>query len=188
MKNVVIFASGSGTNADHLIGFFKSHPSIRIAAVYTNKKDAGVIEVAKKHNTPIFHFTRELFLDPKFMLDNLREFKTDLIVLAGFLWKIPDFLIEAYPNQIINLHPSLLPKHGGKGMYGIKVHQSVIDAGEVKSGITIHYVNEAYDEGKIIVQATCVVHPNDTAEDLAKRIHILEYEHLPKVVDQLLTK
>ena len=171
MKQVIIFASGSGTNADNLIRYFKEHPSIRIAAVYTNKVGAGVIDVAKKHLIPVLHFDRDLFAESKFMLDNLNEFNTDMIVLAGFLWKIPSYLIEAYPNQIINLHPALLPKYGGRGMYGMHVHESVIESGDTESGITIHFVNEAYDEGKIIKQARCPVQMNDSPQDLAKRIH-----------------
>ena len=188
MKNVVIFASGSGTNANNLIEYFKQHDSISVATIYTNKMNAGVIDVANKHCVPVFHFDRTLFVDAEFMLDNLAEVKTDLIVLAGFLWRIPEFLIDAYPDKIINLHPALLPKYGGKGMYGSKVHEAVIENRDLESGITIHFVNKEYDEGKIILQAKCVVDVDDSPTGLAQRIHQLEYEHLPKIVEQLLTE
>ena len=148
--------------------------------------NAGVIDVAKKHNTPVFHFDRELFADSKFILDNLSEFQTDLIVLAGFLWKIPDYLIKAYPDQIINLHPSLLPKFGGKGMYGHHVHEAVKANKEKESGMTIHFVNEKFDEGDHIFYAKCALEEGDSAEEIARKVLVLEHEHYARVIDELL--
>ena len=187
MKNVIIFASGSGTNADNLMKYFSENEEINIAALFTNKPHAGCVQVAKKHGIPRYFLTKEFFYESDLILSELFVLRPDLIVLAGFLWKIPEYLISVYPKKIINLHPALLPKFGGKGMYGMKVHETVLLKGERESGITIHYVNEKYDEGEIIMQATCGVKKHDTAKTLASRIHELEYEHLPKVVEELLS-
>lgn len=186
MNNIAIFASGSGTNAEKIIQYFKNKDNFKICLVLSNKKDAFVLQRAKNHNIPIIYFNRETYNETEDLLTILKEFKIDLIALAGFLWLIPEYLINAFPNRIINIHPALLPKYGGKGMYGMKVHESVINNNENESGITIHYVNENYDEGQIIFQARCKVDKDDTPESLANKIHALEYEHFPIVIEKLL--
>ncbi|MBN2350589.1 MAG: phosphoribosylglycinamide formyltransferase [Bacteroidales bacterium] len=183
MNNIAIFASGSGTNAQKIMEFFKDHPAIRISTILSNKKDAYVIERAKKFNVPVFIFSKDEFYEKKIVLDYLIQLKTDYIVLAGFLWLVPKLLIQEFPERIMNIHPALLPKYGGKGMYGMAVHQAVIENREKESGITIHYVNEKYDDGSIIFQAKCPVLPGDTPEMLAGKVHQLEYNHFPKVIE-----
>jgi len=184
MKKIAILASGSGTNAEQLIGFFRTHPSARVVHVLCNKPGAGVIDRAKALNVPVMVFNREKFTSGE-VLDWMREGEIDLVVLAGFLWLVPPAITEAFEGRIVNIHPALLPKYGGKGMYGKHVHEAVIASGDKESGITIHYVNDAYDEGDTIFQAICPVEPGDSADDLATRIHSLEHAHYPKVVEKL---
>ncbi len=186
MNNIAIFASGSGTNAENLIRFFRMSPFGRVKLVLTNRPDAGVIERSQYNDIEVFVFNREQLYDSGEVLTLLRRREIGYIVLAGFLWLVPDPILKAYENKIVNIHPALLPKYGGKGMYGKYVHQAVIDAGDKVSGITIHRVNQRYDEGDILFQATCPVEPDDTPETLADKIHQLEYEHFPRVVEQLL--
>lgn len=184
MKHLAIFASGSGTNAENIIINFQNEPGIRISCICTNRSDAYVIERAKKYGIPYFIFNRDDFYHRTTVVDYLLDKGTDWIILAGFLWLIPHSLIDRYPERIINIHPALLPKYGGKGMYGHHVHQAVIDSGDTHSGITIHYIDNEYDRGKIIFQAKCPVKPGDTAESLGARVHDLEYEHFPRVIKE----
>lgn len=186
MKNIAIFASGSGTNAENIASFFKNSADVKISLIVSNKKDAFVHERAKKMDIESVTFSKQEFETTDKVLDLLKERNIDFIVLAGFLLKVPRNLLDAYPNKIINIHPALLPKFGGKGMYGDAVHKAVVEAGETQSGITIHYVNENYDEGAIIFQATCDVAESDTFEDVAKKVHTLEYMHFPIVIERLL--
>ncbi len=182
MKNIAIFASGSGTNAGNIIQYFQEKNEAQVKLILTNNKKAYVIQRAKKLNVPVVIFDRDTFYKTRKILQILQDKSIDFVVLAGFMWLVPDYLVSAYPNRILNIHPALLPRYGGKGMYGEKVHQAVIDNKEEKSGITIHKVNERYDEGKIVFQAECPVLPGDTSADLAKRVHELEYEHYPRVI------
>lgn len=186
VKNIAIFASGEGTNAQSLIDYFKDSDKIKVALIISNKSTANVLNRAKNEKIASLVIEREDFYKSDRIIELLQNAKIDLIVLAGFLWMIPENLIRAFPNRIVNIHPSLLPKFGGKGMYGSNVHKAVIDAGEKESGISIHFVNEKYDEGKIISQHTCVVSENETIESLARKIHQLEYKHLPKTIEVLL--
>ncbi|MDE5423661.1 phosphoribosylglycinamide formyltransferase [Ancylomarina sp. DW003] len=188
MKKIAIFASGSGSNAENIAHYFNSNSEVEVSLILSNKKNAFVLERAKKLNIPTRTFTRADFYETNSIVDFLQNSKIDLIVLAGFLWLVPDSLIEAYPNTIINIHPALLPNYGGKGMYGMHVHEAVIANKEKESGITIHLVNEKYDEGEIIQQAKCLINAEDTAEDLANKIHELEYEHFPRAVENYLNK
>ena len=186
MKKIVIFASGSGSNAENIIQYFARKPEFCVKKIYCNVPDAYVLERAKKYHVPTCVFTREEFRNPDKLLHQLQEEETDFIVLAGFLWLLPACITTAYPNRIINIHPALLPAYGGKGMYGHHVHEAVIAAGEKESGITIHYVNEHYDSGAIIFQASCPVLPTDTPDTLAARVHELEYTHFPRVIEETL--
>jgi phosphoribosylglycinamide formyltransferase-1 len=188
MKRIVIFASGSGSNAENLIRFFENSPDISVVQVLTNNPKAKVIDRCKKLKVSAFSFNRIAFTATEDVLNILKASKPDLIVLAGFLWKIPENILKAFPNKIINIHPALLPKYGGKGMYGIHVHRAVVENKETKTGISIHYVNENYDEGALIFQAECEVFPTDSPEEVAAKIHELEMEHFPKVVEQLMLK
>lgn len=186
MKRIVILASGSGSNAENIITYFKQNPQIEVAAVLTNKSMAKVLERCDRLQTPAFYFNKAAFMASDTVVRLLKGLETDLIVLAGFLWKIPQNVIDAYPDKIINIHPALLPKYGGKGMYGEKVHQAVRENGDVETGITIHYVNEHYDEGGIIFQAKVAVEPSDNPDSIAEKVHQLEYGHFPKVIEKLL--
>lgn len=188
MKNLAIFASGSGSNAENIIRYFAEKPGFRVKKVYCNVPDAYVLERAKKYNVPTQVFNRAEFRNPDIILRQLQEEGTDFIILAGFLWLVPPCITNAYPNRIVNIHPALLPAYGGKGMYGHHVHEAVLAAGEKESGITIHYVNEHYDSGDIIFQATCPVLPDDTPDTLAARVHELEYAHFPRVIEEVLIK
>ena len=185
-KHIVIFASGAGSNAQQIINYFKESEDVTIALVVCNKPGAGVVAIAEKENIPVLLIEKERFFRGDGYLTELETAKTDLIVLAGFLWKIPQALVQAFPRRIINIHPALLPKYGGKGMYGAYVHESVISAGEMESGITIHWVDEHYDNGDVIFQTACPVLDGDTPETLAKRIHQLEHLHYPRVVEEVL--
>jgi phosphoribosylglycinamide formyltransferase-1 len=184
-RKIAILASGSGTNAQKIIEYFTGHSSIGVSMILSNKKDAYVLVRAEQFNIPSVVFDRQTFNETDEILRVLQENEIDFIVLAGFLWLIPIYLIRSFPRRIINIHPALLPKYGGKGMYGVYVHQAVLDSGDKESGISIHYVNEAYDEGAIIFQAKCEVLPDDTPESLAQRIHQLEYKHYPEVIERL---
>lgn len=189
MIHACIFASGSGTNAENLIQFFKNDTRIKIRHIITNNPEAGVIQRAEKLGKTVHIIPSKIFKNqPEMILEFLKTEKIDFIILAGFLLKIPDIMIKAYPNRIINIHPSLLPKYGGKGMYGMHVHESVVGNKEKESGITIHYVNEHYDEGEIIFQKKIEVEEHDTPQTLAEKIHALEYEYFPKVISQLIDK
>lgn len=182
---IAIFASGAGSNAKRIIDHFKNSALAEIGLIVCNKKEAGVLQIAEKEKIPFIIIEKEKFFKGNAYLDELKEKKIDFIVLAGFLWKIPDILLKAYPKKIINIHPALLPKHGGKGMYGQNVHQAVLSAQEKESGITIHYVDEHYDNGDIILQIKCPVLENDTAESLAQRIHSLEHANYPVIIEEL---
>lgn len=186
MKQIVIFASGSGTNAENLISFFNCTHNIRVVAVLTNNPHAKVLDRCRNLNVSALSFNRTSFYTTNHIENLLLSLQPDLIVLAGFLWKFPENLIALFRDKIINIHPALLPKYGGKGMYGMRVHQAVIEHKEPETGITIHYVNENYDEGTIVFQAKCIVNNGDTAEDLAIKIHELEMAHFPRVVQELL--
>ena len=187
MKKIVVFASGSGTNAENIIQYFSKNGVGSVAAVFTNKANAGVIERAKKYNVPVEIFSKEDLIEGK-VLQKLNDIAVDWIVLAGFLLKFPENIVKVYPNRIINIHPALLPKYGGKGMYGMHIHKAIVDNKELETGITIHYVNENYDEGAIIFQENVVLSGKETAEDVAAKIHLLEQEHFPKVILSLLEK
>lgn len=184
MKKIAIFASGSGTNAENIALYFNDKENLNIKCIYSNKSDAFVLERAKKLKIPTLVFSRSDFYESDFVFNHLKSLNIDLIVLAGFLWLIPKKLTENF--TIINIHPALLPKYGGKGMYGERVHKEVVKNNEKESGITIHYVNENYDEGDIIFQAKCDVLPDDNYDDVARKVHALEYEHFPKVIEKLL--
>jgi phosphoribosylglycinamide formyltransferase-1 len=188
MNNIAVFASGSGTNAENIIRFFRPNHNINIKLVLTNNKDARVIQRAQNLGIDHFVFTKEEFVNSTLVIDRLKEYNIDFIVLAGFLWLIPAELVNEYPSAIINIHPALLPKYGGKGMYGSKVHKAVIANGEPESGISIHFVNERYDEGNIIFQAKCPVTNDDSPESLATKVHQLEYEHFPKVIEEIVLR
>jgi len=185
-KKIAVFASGNGSNAENIYEYFKKTPTVEVSLILTNNANAGVLERASRLNIPSFVFDRTDFYSSTKIVDVLESNGIDLVVLAGFLWLIPDKLINTFPNKIINIHPALLPKYGGKGMYGDNVHKAVVANGEKESGITIHLVNEHYDEGKILFQAKCDVTPNDTYEDVANKIHTLEYEHFPEVIEKVL--
>lgn len=187
MKNIAIFASGEGTNAENLFNYFNNDKRVKIKLVVTNSDTAGVVARAEKYkkNVQIISKTALTEYTDK-IIEFLRGENIDIIVLAGFLLKIPEAFIKAFPNQIINIHPSLLPKYGGKGMYGMHVHKAVVENKESESGITIHYVNEEYDKGEIILQAKCDVNETDTAETLAAKIRKLEFEHLPKAIEKII--
>ncbi|WP_296311541.1 phosphoribosylglycinamide formyltransferase [Winogradskyella sp. UBA3174] len=188
MKRIVIFASGSGSNAENLIKFFHNSDRASVIQVLTNNPHAKVLNRCKNLNVSALSFNRIAFSKSEDVLNILIAAQPDLIVLAGFLWKFPEFILNQFSKKVINVHPALLPKYGGKGMYGMNVHKAVVANKETDTGITIHYVNENYDEGAIIFQAKCNVLPTDSAEDVARKIHLLEIEHFPKVVNQLLNE
>jgi phosphoribosylglycinamide formyltransferase-1 len=188
MQQLAIFASGSGTNAENIIVSFLNEPQIRVTCICTNRPDAYVIERAKKYEIPYLVFNRDDLYHRTTVIDYLEEKGIGWIILAGFLWLVPHSLIDRYPGRILNIHPALLPKFGGKGMYGHHVHQAVIDAGETHSGITIHTVDHEYDRGSTIFQAQCPVIPGDTADSLASRIHELEYKYYPRVIKEEVLK
>ena len=186
MIKIVIFASGSGTNAENIIRYFQATKSASVEAVFTNKADAQVIQRAEKYQVLSQVFTKN-DLEAGKVLQEINTIQPDLIVLAGFLLKFPESIVAEYPDKIINIHPALLPKYGGKGMYGMHVHRAVVDNKESKTGITIHYVNENYDEGNIIFQKEVTVLISDTPEVVAAKIHELEQDHFPVVIEKLLT-
>lgn len=186
MKNIAIFASGSGTNAQKIMEHFDANQKVNVTLILVNNADAGVIERAKKFNVPVRVFNRVEFSKSDVIVDVLKENQIDLVVLAGFLWLVPLNMVTAFPNSIINIHPALLPNYGGKGMYGDKVHEAVISAGDNESGITIHYVNEHYDDGAVIAQFKCAISKRDTPDSLAANIHKLEHQHFPVVIETIL--
>lgn len=186
IKNIALFASGSGTNAENIVKYFSSNPAVNVKLILSNKKEAYVLERAKRLGIKSVVFNKEQFANSNEIVDLLKKEQIDLIVLAGFLWLVPKNLVQAYPNKILNIHPALLPKYGGKGMYGAKVHEAVVANKETESGITIHTIDENYDEGSIILQKTCKVLPSDTPEQVAQKVHALEYEYYPQIIKQFL--
>lgn len=184
MKKIVIFASGSGSNAENI--YNQLHKEVEIQCIYCNHPKAGVIERAERLKIPLVLINRSEWIDSQQIEHQIAELNPDLIVLAGFLWKVPESFVARFPQKIINIHPALLPNYGGKGMYGHHVHEAVIAAKEPKSGITIHYVNEHYDEGEYIFQAECELTSNDTPDSLAQKIHELEFKYFPLTIQKLL--
>ncbi len=184
MRNIALFASGSGSNAENIAIFFENHINVNVALIATNRGDAYVVERAKRLNIPIYIFNKNEMNNPEEFLKVMSEYNIDYIVLAGFLLLIPEYLTKRYEGRIVNIHPALLPKYGGAGMYGDKVHKAVKKAGEEKTGITIHNVNEKFDDGDIIFQATCEIGPEDTPEIIAEKVHKLEYEYFPVVIER----
>lgn len=188
MQTLAIFASGAGSNARKIIEHFKSHPSVQIGLVVSNKPSAGVIAIAREHDIPVLIIEKERFFRGDAYLEELKNYHIDFIILAGFLWKIPQALVDTYRNRMVNIHPALLPAYGGKGMYGNFVHEAVIAAKEKESGISIHFVDEHFDHGDLVFQARCPVMENDTPQSLAERIHQLEHAHYPSVIEKLVLK
>ncbi|HHU97217.1 MAG TPA: phosphoribosylglycinamide formyltransferase [Petrimonas sp.] len=188
MINLAIFASGNGSNAENITRYFSGNRRIRVVLILSNRKEAFVHTRAQALGIPSRSFCKVEFEGGGPVLDALQAYSVDFIILAGFLLKVSPPILEAYPDRILNIHPALLPKHGGKGMYGDRVHRAVVDAGDTESGITIHYVNEHYDEGAILFQARCQVLPTDSADDVAQKVHELEYLHFPKVIEAAVLK
>ena len=184
--NIAIFASGAGSNAKKIIEHFRHHNYIKVALIVCNKPEAGVLTIARDENIPTLLIEKEKFFRGNAYVDELRSFNVQFIVLAGFLWKIPVALIQAFQQRIINIHPALLPNYGGKGMYGRFVHEAVIAAGEKESGISVHYVDELYDHGQLIFQARCTIEPGETGDSLAQKIHALEHEHYPIIAEKVI--
>jgi phosphoribosylglycinamide formyltransferase-1 len=185
MKNIAIFASGSGTNAQQITEYLNSSGIARVVLILSNKPGAFVLERARNLGVPSVVFNRKDFYESDSVIEVLQDNQVDFIILAGFLWFVPENFLKAYPRRIINIHPALLPFHGGKGMYGDKVHQAVIQSGDKRTGITIHFVNDHYDEGEIIYQDSFEVLPEDTPESIAQKVHELEYRHFPRVVAEV---
>lgn len=186
-KKIILFASGSGSNVENIANYFNLREDVAISCVLSNKSDAKVFERCDRLNINALYFNRQAFSKSDFILNMLRSLDPDLIVLAGFLWKIPESITLAFPKKIINVHPALLPKYGGKGMFGMNVHTTVKENKDLETGITIHYVDANYDEGDVILQAKINIEADDSAEDIAAKVHQLEYEHFPKVIDELLS-
>lgn len=181
---LAIFASGGGTNAEAIMKYFKGHAAIEVVLLMSNNPDAYALRRADNHGIKNLAFNRKDFLDGAVILNNLAEAAVTHIVLAGFLWLVPDYLLKAFPERIINIHPALLPKYGGKGMYGTKVHEAVRAAGDAETGITIHVVNDRYDEGRILFQGKCDIGKNYSADEIAECVHQLEYKHYPPVIER----
>jgi phosphoribosylglycinamide formyltransferase-1 len=188
MKHIAILASGSGTNAENIIRYFDQHPKLRVSLVLCNRKEAGVYERAERLGVPCMYIPKAGWQEEEKVLALLQQYKVEALVLAGFLLLVPEWLIQAYPDQMLNIHPALLPAYGGKGMYGANVHEAVLSNQDARSGITIHVVNEHYDEGRILAQFTCPVRHDDNPETLAARIHELEYRHYPVIIENYLQK
>ena len=188
MWNLTIFASGNGSNAENIFNYFKNSDLIRIGLVITDNPKAFVIQRCRKFSVPCLVLSQRLLSDSDFMLGVLRDFRTNFIVLSGYIKLVPEYIVAAFDHRIVNIHPSLLPKHGGKGMYGMRVHQSVIDSGDKESGITVHYVVNFYDNGSAIFQAKVPVEPGDTPESLAEKVHALEYKYYPQVIEDTVKK
>ncbi|MEO6218829.1 MAG: phosphoribosylglycinamide formyltransferase [Ginsengibacter sp.] len=187
MKKIAIFASGAGTNAQKIIDHFRNSTVAKVELIVSNNTAAGVLKIADTERIPVLFIEKKEFNETGY-LNELKNSGINFIVLAGFLWKVPEILIKAFPEKIINIHPALLPAHGGKGMYGNAVHNAVINAKEKQSGITIHYVDEKYDHGKLIFQIPCMVNEDDTSETLAQKIHLLEHKHYPLEIEKILRK
>jgi len=186
MTKIAIFASGSGSNAENIIEHFQGVEGVEVVLVLSNKKEAFVLERAAKYSVPTFIFSKDMLQNGTNVRDTLHKSNASIIILAGFLLKIPESLVKEFPNRIVNIHPALLPKYGGKGMYGMNVHRAVVENKEKKSGITIHYVNEQYDEGEYIFQTSCEVLSSDSAEDVQQKVQELELIHFPKVIESIL--
>lgn len=186
-KNIILFASGNGSNAENICRYFQNHPHVKVAALFCNKPDAKVLERMIPFGVPTHVFSRAEFKDPDYFLPLLQQYQPALLVLSGFFWLLPSYLVQQLPKRIINIHPSLLPKYGGKGMYGYNIHEAVLAAGESETGISIHYVNERYDEGELIFQARTALDKNDGVDDVGAKIWNLEKEHFPKTIEKLLT-
>lgn len=184
-KTLAIFASGKGSNAQKIIDYFKDKAGVNIGLIVCNKEGAGVLQIALKESIPFIVIGKEQF-NREGYLNTLRQHDIDFIVLAGFLWKVPSVLVNAYPGKIVNIHPALLPTYGGKGMYGMNVHSAVLAAGELKSGITIHMVDDKYDHGAIVLQKTVDITPDDTPETLADKIHLLEHQYFAPTIEKIL--
>ena len=182
-KNIAIFASGTGSNAKKIVEYFQTSEKIKVSVIISNKSTAPVLQMANHYEIPTLIINRQEFYETEDILKKLYAYHVDYVILAGFLWLIPSYLVKAFENQIINIHPALLPKYGGAGMYGMNVHRAVKTAGETESGMTIHFVNEKYDEGAIIFQAKCLLNENDTPEDIAKKVLVLEHEYFPKIIE-----
>lgn len=185
---IAIFASGSGSNAEEIMKRFSHHTSIEVVVLLSNNPEAYALQRAKKFGVEAIVFNRTQFRETTEVLQVLKERGVTHVVLAGFLWLVPAYLIQAYPNEIVNIHPALLPNYGGKGMYGTKVHEAVRAAGDKESGITIHLVNEKYDEGEILAQAKCTISPTDSPTEIATKVHALEYAHYPEVIEKWILK
>ena len=185
MHKLVLFASGSGSNVENIANYFGENSEVKVAAVFTNKTDAGVIERCKRLGIPCYSFTNAAYLDASF-IDVVKSFSPSLIVLAGFLKKISPSFVKAFENKIVNVHPALLPKFGGKGMYGMNVHKAVVSAGEIETGITIHRVDEIYDNGTVVAQFRVRLDGTETPEEVAQKVHELEYQYFPKTIESLL--
>ena len=186
ISNVAILASGNGSNAENFARYFMSNPTVKVALILTNNQKAFALQRARNLGIPCAYFSKEFWQDGQAILNLLQNYHIDFVVLAGFLAKVPDTILQAYPHRMVNIHPSLLPLHGGKGMYGDRVHEDVLRCGDKESGITIHYTSEVYDAGQIVAQYKCEVKPDDTPDTLATRVHALEYEYYPKVIEELL--
>jgi formyltetrahydrofolate-dependent phosphoribosylglycinamide formyltransferase len=186
-KKIVIFASGAGSNAQKIIDYFKEKKTAEIVLIVCNNPNAGVVQIASKENIPVLIIEKNRFKETGYLVE-IQKYNPDILVLAGFLWKVPPVLIHQFPHQIINIHPALLPSYGGKGMYGNAVHTAVVAAKEKESGITIHFVDEKYDHGETILQAKCVLNENETPESLAAKIHKLEHEYFAKTIEKLLNE
>lgn len=186
MIHIAIFASGTGSNAHKIINHFRNHPTIRVSLIVSNKAVAGVLNIAQTEQINTLVINRERFFKGDAYVDELKTASIDWIILAGFLWRVPLTLIHAFPDRIINIHPALLPKYGGKGMYGHFVHEAVLAAGERESGITIHYVDEHFDHGATIFQASCTLDDTDDAISIAQKVQVLEHQHYPQVIEKLI--
>lgn len=188
MTKLAIFASGSGSNAEKIVKYFRDNPEVDVKLIVSNNPNAFVLERAQNLGVDSHCFSRKSFYESQDLLQVLNDYQVDFIVLAGFMWLVPAYLVDAYKSKIVNIHPALLPKFGGKGMYGDHVHKAVKESAETETGITIHWVNEKYDDGNVIFQATCSISPADTPDSIAEKVHQLEYEHYPLVIESVLKK
>ncbi len=188
IHHIAIFASGTGSNAKKIVEHFKHNHNINVSLIVSNKADAPVLDMALENGIPILVIDRAYFYQSEDILKIFNKFSIDFVVLAGFLWLVPTYLVQVFENRMVNIHPALLPKYGGKGMYGMRVHEAVKKAGETETGITIHFVNEEYDDGDMVFQAKCPVGPEDTPEGIAQKIHQLEHRHFPEVIEKLLSE
>jgi len=185
-KNIAIFASGTGSNARKIVEYFQDSDQITVSLIISNKSTAPVLQMAANYEIPTLVLNRKEFYETTNILKKIHAYNVDYLILAGFLWLIPQYLVQSFKNQIVNIHPALLPKYGGAGMYGMNVHKAVKEAGEKESGMTIHFVNEKYDEGAIIFQAKCLLEEKDTPEDIARKVLNLEHEYFPKTIESII--